>query len=433
MAYMTKEDVHEYINGICSGTEPPRKVGAETEWLITDSADPAAPVTIDRLTALLEANGPLPAGSSVTFEPGGQLELSSPALPGPARLHEALSADLEHVGKILAGAGLQLAETALDPVRPPRIQLRNPRYTAMERYFTNHRHASGHTMMCSTASFQVCLDTGADAADVRARWELAHRLGPVLVAAFANSAVWRGRPTGWKSTRWAIWAATDAARTRPVLDHGSHPDPATAWAEYALAAKVMLVSEESGTGEWTTDPGFTLAQWISGQGPRPATRADLEFHLSTLFPPVRPRGWWELRMIDAVPPHWWAVPMALTAALADDTQARAVAEEATERLCRGSFPDRRLWLRSAQHGVTASDVAECARVCFDAAIEALPRMGASALASLTNDYAERYTRRGLSPADTWSHVPGPRPAQTGRLGDRTTTLHPHFGHIGGAR
>lgn len=408
MAYMTEDDVHEYIQGICGTTGPPGKVGVETEWLVADSADPSAPVSLDRLRGLMEAVGPPPGGSSVTFEPGGQIELSSPALRGPARTHEALSADMAHVRGALAASGLSLVDTALDPYRPPRRQLQEPRYTAMERFFTNHRHASGHTMMCSTASLQVCLDVGADAADARERWELLHRLGPVLVAAFANSSFWRGRPTGWKSTRWAIWAATDATRTRPVLDRGSHPDPATAWAEYALAARVLAVpdtDEES----WLPDPGITLAQWIEGRGPRPVTRADLAFHLSTLFPPVRPRGWWELRMVDAVPGRWWPVPMALTAALADDPRARAVAQECTERLCRGHFPDRLLWRRAAQQGMADPDLARCARVCFDAAAQTLARTGAAALALLVDDYADHYTRRGLSPADTRPPVPAPRP------------------------
>ncbi|SIO91203.1 ergothioneine biosynthesis glutamate--cysteine ligase EgtA [Nocardiopsis sp. JB363] len=414
MSRMTTEDVHEYINGICFKTGPPGKVGAETEWLVIDPERPTAPVAIDRLAELVEACGPPPAGSRITFEPGGQIELSSPALPGPARAHEALAVDLRHIEKTLADAGLYLAETALDPVRPPARQLRTPRYTAMERFFDGHRHASGRTMMCSTASIQVCLDNGADAADLRGRWEFLHRLGPVLVAAFADSAVWRGRPTGWKSTRWAIWAATDATRTRPVLEPGTGTDPATAWAEYALGARVMALSEISGGGgEWIADPGITLADWVDGRGPRSMTLDDLEFHLSTLFPPIRPRGWWELRMIDTVPLRWWPVPVALAAALTEDPRARATAEEATERLCRGAAPTPTLWLRSARLGPEDAEVAACARTCFDAAVEALPRMGAAALAALVDEYADHYVRRGLCPADTTVQVPEPRLAHPG--------------------
>ena len=38
---------------------------------------------------------------------------------------------------------------------------------------------------------------------------------------------------------------------------------------------------------------------------------DLAYHLATLFPPVRPKGWLELRMIDAVPDPRWQVAVAL--------------------------------------------------------------------------------------------------------------------------
>ncbi len=50
-------------------------------------------------------------------------------------------------------------------------------------------------MMCATASLQVCLDIGADEKDATRRWRLAHALGPVLVAAFANSP-WNGDALG---------------------------------------------------------------------------------------------------------------------------------------------------------------------------------------------------------------------------------------------
>ena len=427
MAGMTRGDVHEYINGVCFKTGPPGKVGAETEWLVTDTAVPDGTVTIDRLTALLEDTGPLPAGSRVTFEPGGQIELSSPALPGPARAHEALAADLGHLTKALDQEGLALTGAALDPVRAPGRQLRQPRYEAMDRFFTGRRTRGGHTMMCATASLQVCLDTGADPGDLRDRWGFAHRLGPVLVAAFANSALWRGRPTGWKSTRWAIWAGMDADRTAPVLEPEGPDDPAGAWAAYALNASVMAIPEiPGGGGTWLADPGITFAEWITGHGPRPATTADLELHLSTLFPPVRPRGWWELRMIDALPLQWWPVPVAVAAALFDDPRARDTAEEAVRRICAGTAPGRGLWLRAARDGMADPALAACARSCLDAAVDALPRMGAAKLARLVDDYADRHTRRGLSPADMRPGTPGPRPDGAGM------TDH-HFRHSGGTR
>ena len=55
-------------------------------------------------------------------------------------------------------------------------------------------------MMCSTASVQVCVDAGGEEpgwSGFRWRWHLLHAIGPVLVAAFANSPLRGGRPTGF--------------------------------------------------------------------------------------------------------------------------------------------------------------------------------------------------------------------------------------------
>src|SRR5690606_4921999 len=118
-------------------------------------------------------------------------------------------------------AGLSLGETGLDPRRPPVRQLREPRYEAMAAFLGT---PYGLTMMCSTASIQLNVDMGGDPA---ARWTRAHRLGPVLVAAFANSPA-----GGWVSARQAIWGALDPSRTAPVAPPGRGGDPVADWARY---------------------------------------------------------------------------------------------------------------------------------------------------------------------------------------------------------
>ena len=50
--------------------------------------------------------------------------------------------------------------------------------------------------------------------------------------------------------------------------------------------------------------------------------ADLDYHLTTLFPPVRPRGYVEIRCLDALPDRWWPALAALTATLVDDPRGR---------------------------------------------------------------------------------------------------------------
>src|SRR5205085_2510401 len=79
--------------------------------------------------------GPLPGGSVVTFEPGGQLELSSPPLAPFDAACDALAADHDAVAAALATRRWMLLAVGVDPVRPPQRQLRLPRYDAMEAFF----------------------------------------------------------------------------------------------------------------------------------------------------------------------------------------------------------------------------------------------------------------------------------------------------------
>jgi glutamate--cysteine ligase len=220
----------------------------------------------------------------------------------------------------------------------------------------------------------------------------------VLVAAFANSPLQLGRRTGLRSTRQAIWAGLDPGRTLPVLNGTA--DPAAAWAEYALDARVMLRRDPR--GGWIADPGVTFREWLAQGEP---TVDDLNYHLSTLFPPVRPRGWLELRMIDALPEPYWPVPVAVAAALLDDPVAADVARAATE-------PVAERWAEAARNALTDPALALAARTCFAAAHAALLRQGAADLARLVADYADRYVERGRCPADDVIDPPTRIPAPT---------------------
>ena len=81
---------------------------------------------------------------------------------------------------------------------------------------------------------------------------------------------------------------------------------------------------EPGSQDWTAPAGVTFRDWLRDGGSgtlRAPTAEDLDYHLSTLFPPVRPRGHMELRMIDAQPGDGWIVPAAVVTALTDDDRA----------------------------------------------------------------------------------------------------------------
>jgi glutamate--cysteine ligase len=381
MSRLTIDAVYDHVKGVCFKTGPPELVGIETEWFVIDRNAPGGSVPLPRLRAVLAAAGPPPAGSRITYEPGGQLELSSPPRPGPAAACAALARDLLHVGERLAADGLHLEGRGTDD-RPPVFQATEDRYRCMREYFGE----PGLRMMCGTASLQVCLDIGSDDKDAARRWRLAHALGPVLVAAFANSPGPAGR-----SSRQLVWQTLDPGRTAPV----GGDDPAEAWLRYALDAQVMLIRDG-----WVAAPGMTFREWMATGRP---DLDDLAYHLSTLFPPVRPQGWLELRMIDALPEPYWPVPVAVTAALLDDPLAADIAAEAAE-------PARDRWSQAARDGLTDPVLARAARRCFTAALDALPRLGADALVPIVDAYANRFVARGRCPADRpTTDVPPPVP------------------------
>jgi gamma-glutamylcysteine synthetase len=225
----------------------------------------------------------------VSFEPGGQVELSLPVAATAAaaasqleRVTSALAADLMPAGIVLAATPVRSQDLAV-----PRF-LHSSRYDAMERHFDSVGPA-GRRMMRATASTQICLDWWPGRKGLE-QWRVLLLAAPFLAAATA-------RGTGPRS-RLATWLEVDPSRTAfdGRLLHGD--DPVAAYADFAAGAAAFV------------DGGV----------------AD---HLSTLFPPVRPRGHYlEVRFPDAR-------PAADVAALAEGL-ARLVYDDDLRRTALGS-------------------------------------------------------------------------------------------------
>ncbi|CAL9349988.1 ergothioneine biosynthesis glutamate--cysteine ligase EgtA [Streptomyces althioticus] len=427
---VTEAEAEALVRGICFKTGPPRLLGVEIEWLVHELRDPRLPVSRERLEAAYAALREVPLRSALTVEPGGQLELSSPPAASLTECLTTVSADLDAVRAVLRRDGLTLAGLGHDPWQVPRRFLRQPRYDAMEAAL-DRTGSAGRYMMCTSASVQVCVDAGQEEpgplGHVR-RWWMAHLLGAVLVAVFANSPLSAGRPTGWLSTRQLRWAQIGAGRAgAPALD----ADPRGAWARHVLDAPVMCVRGD-GDGPWEVPEDLSFRDWTRRRAPRAPTRDDLDYHGTTLFPPVRPRGHLELRMMDAQPGEdGWTVPLAVTAALFDDQEAAETAYRAVKPLAertRGlAAPHNPLWRDAARDGLADPELREAAAVCFAAALAALPRLGAATvLVDRVAAFRDRYVARGRCPADdlldAWRARHDGRPDGSGAP---LLTTHPH--------
>ncbi|HTZ42728.1 MAG TPA: glutamate-cysteine ligase family protein [Jatrophihabitans sp.] len=395
----TVAEAGTYIARVCFKHGPPRLTGIELEWLLADPAEPDRRPDLATLRIALGPHAPctltpdspaapLPAGGTVTVEPGGQVEISSIPARSCAELVAAMRTDVAALTALLAPTGFVLADAACDPARAPHRLLRTPRYDAMAAGFERISPA-GATMMCATAATQLCVDLG-DRDEAATRWQAAHLLGPVLLAAFANS------PTDDRlSGRMAAWWELDPARTCPPgsLEPGDY-------VERVLDTEV-LARRRLG-GDWLPERPMTLRGWIES-GDTVLT-SDLDLHLSMLFPPVRPQGYLELRYLDAQPAGEWIAPLALVAALFGS---RGTLARATE-VCR---PAADRWWQATSIGLDDPVLAGCARQLAELATAALPGAGLDdADSALVQAILERRLREGICPARDSRPVGAPPPA-----------------------
>jgi len=276
--------------------------------------------------------------------------VSGPPSPGLDICAGRMAEDIAMPCPLIGGHGVAILDEAADTVSP-----------------TSPRTAFGS----ATAGVRVALEAGIDGAGpygLRHRWAVAQAIAPVLAAAFANSPLSHGHPTGWRSNRQALrrgWA--------PVGDD----DPRAAWATQVLDAPA--------------GPGYTFRDRIRSGHAGPA---ELQAHLRDFRPPVAARGHLEIDVADRQPGNGWRVPLAVVTALIEDPLAAAEALVATSGL------DGDLWTRAARDALTDPELAAAARSCFVSAYAALARQGAGRdLRDAVADYSERYVMRSRCPAD----------------------------------
>jgi glutamate--cysteine ligase len=385
-------DAAQHIGQTCLADGPVGKVGLEVEAHCFDMADPMRRPDWAELKNAIAEVPPLPGGSAITVEPGGAVELSGPPIDEPVAAIAAMMADRATLRSAFADAGLGLVLLGADPLRPAKRVNPGDRYLAMEKFFiASQTGEAGAAMMTSTASVQVNLDAGpSDGWADRVR--LAHALGPTMIAIAANSPLLAGQFTGWQSARQRVWSQLDSARCGPILGVNGD-DPASDWARYAMKAPVMLVHPTPEMDAVPITEWVPFADWADGRvllGGRRPTQDDLDYHLTTLFPPVRPRRFLEIRYLDSLPDAVWPAVVFTLVTLLDDPVAADIAAEATEAVATA-------WDRAAQIGLGDRRLHDAAIRCVQTAAERAPAELEESMQQLV-----RSVEKGRCPADDFS-------------------------------
>ena len=382
----------------------PRRVGAEVELIPVEAStgrrcpleSGAVPGTLPLLRRFGARQGwketrtakgtpcfELPVGGTLTFEPGGQLEYSTPPCRSPSVLLTLLRSVVLPLRAAAAGEGIELMAVGIDPLNSTEdapLLLRTRRYARMAEYLGRIGPA-GARMMRQTAAFQVSLDLDDEP---RLRWSVSNAAAPYVTAIFANSPVYAGAATGCRSTRAQVWRTLDPARTGLPWNGAA---PVTAYLDFALGAPAILLPQLGGEhrpfGEWLRHARPTMAEWRD--------------HLTTLFPEVRPRGHLELRSCDAVAPQWYAAPIALAVGITYDTRALRAAADLLGR------PDLGLLDRAGRLGLGDPAIGRTAVQLVDIALAGCESLGPAyfhpADLEQARTFFDHYTRHGRSPGD----------------------------------
>jgi glutamate--cysteine ligase len=373
----------------------PRQLGLEVEAIPVDPVS-GRPAPIAATRAALAATGWAARlsvksgamefhradGARVTFEPGGQLEYSTQPFASGSALLANVDDAFSAVHRALSAAGLSTRMVGLDPLTPiddVPLQLDAPRYQRMDAHFASIG-PWGRRMMRQTAAIQMSIDLGPAPLQ---RWQLLATLAPVVAAAFANSPSDAGTVTGERSIRRRIWAELDPRRTG-LAALGA--DPIGEYLDFALAAPAFLLGDDPAHAE-------PFESWV----PRGATIDDWHVHLSTLFPEVRPRGYFEFRVADANEGDATAALVALVAGIAWHPASTAAA---LERLPR---PNAGLMARAGRDALADPELAAAAGTAVDLALAGCRALGPELLDASDVARAERffhrYTRAARCPAD----------------------------------
>ncbi len=315
----------------------------------------------------------LPGVGVLSYEPGGQLELSTDPFHAVDPLIAATERALRPLAQDAAELGITLLARGMDSGRDVRDV---PFVVGSERHRRQRAHYDrigpwGSRMMVLSAALHLNLDLGGR--PVR-RWWAANRLAPLLTALFANSpgaADEEALPV--RSLRAEQWRHLDPSRSGVF---GQTDDAGRDYLTFALGAADFLGTEE---GE---EARPFRAAWEEGAD-LPRWRA----HLTTLFPEVRPRGYLELRSVDGLRPAWYAVPLVVAVGLLYDPVALLSTEDALPRA------DEGLLVRAGREGVRAEDVRCAALDAFDLALSGARALGPGVVGGESLERAEEFRRR----------------------------------------
>lgn len=240
---------------------------------------------------------------AISLEPGGQFELSGAPLENIFETCRESNAHLAMVKAVASELGISFLGVGASPKWSLEETPRMPksRYAIMSAYMPKVG-ARGLDMMYRTATIQTNLDFSSEA-DMRRKVQVSTRLQPLASALFARSPFTESKPNGLLSWRSDVWRDTDNQRggfQAFMLDKGFS---FASYAQWALDLPMYFVIRD---GKYHDCTHVTFRQFMAGALKDSLPNGmpnvgDWNNHLTTLFPDVRLKRYFEMRGADGGP------------------------------------------------------------------------------------------------------------------------------------
>lgn len=315
-----------------------------------------------------------PNESSMFFEPGGQIEISTTPCSNINELENQLSFHQNILSDLSDVTGINFKQSGINPISIDQLtnQFKKERYTALESYL-NEISPYGREMMLKTCSMHINMDSGADEDTKFKRIVSANLLVPFATAIFANSYVSKNNTKPIKSYRSQIWQNLDETRTgilplSKALQSMSIKDLIEAYYNFIINAPLIYNSD---LGTSVLSKSMTLKYWmqnkINGIWPN---ISHLKNHISLLFPEVRLKGYLELRSIDSPPKNWQMVPICFYAGLIYDSKSL----DNTIQLLSPIYPRYKDLYKQSCYGLESKEICEISQKLIEISIDGYSRL-----------------------------------------------------------
>lgn len=242
------------------------------------------------------------AGNMVSFEPGGQVEISIKPFESVMDIKK------EYLGvKSEIESFLDEDQALISLGYHPESKIEALPLLPKKRYefmfeALHQRGRRARNMMKGTASTQVSIDFDSEADFVK-KFRVANFLSPFISRLFDAAPVFEGKIYNGENLRVQIWDETDISRCKIPIGAMDGKFDYDAYCDYILNSEPILMIEDGGsymTGHQTV---LELDQ------KKPLSRTQLIHATTMVFPDIRVKQFLEIRIADAIPlPYSLALP-----------------------------------------------------------------------------------------------------------------------------